>query len=608
MRILHVGNAHLVEPLRALGHEVIAAFEEYPGLAAAGVPFDVRALWRRLPAPPDLLLVADMLGPQALPFGLEDVPAPRLYYAIDVHVNFFWQRHYARLFDLVLVAQKDYVPLFAAAGVPARWLPWGADERVFHERGLRRVHDLVFVGTVDPATRPKRAAVVECLRRRFGLATFGESVGTRLSWEEMAAVFASSKIVLNEAILGDLNFRVFEAMACGALLVTERIDNGLLDLFTPDEHLAVYGPDDLVARVTHYVRADAERERVAANGAHAVRERHTLRARMAELSAVVEAGIVHRDVASDVAFAWGMTAHLAAVRGLAAAAVTVPAAARSLRTAADAGEAEAAVALAEILLWAGQDAAALAALAEARERDPALVRAWFVAAEVERRQGRGGAAADLLRAGVHAAPGLTAGTRERALAAVDRGIETPECLHALGLVMQEAGLPFVPGLICQLDAGVPRTAFDFFAAAAAADRGSRPAAESAARLLELVGLPDLAVPFYETVSRLAPDEAAAREDLRRTLWKSYRYEEAVHQARVTRALGARDVGDASPEERARAAREAEAALGDAALARLEAGDLRGARLRLERALATGASNAGAIGELLALVRAAEQRG
>src|SRR5439155_753881 len=169
--------------LRALGHEVIAAFEEYPGLAAAGVPFDVRVLWRCLPAPPDLLLVADMLGPQALPFGLEDVPAPRLYYAIDVHVNFFWQRHYARLFDLVLVA-------------------------------------------------------------------------------------------------------------------TERIDNGLLDLFTPGEHLAVYGPDDLVPQVAHYVRADAERARVAANGAQAVRERHTLRARMAALSAAVEAGIVRRDVAA----------------------------------------------------------------------------------------------------------------------------------------------------------------------------------------------------------------------------------------------------------------------------------------------------------------------
>ncbi|TMA35209.1 MAG: hypothetical protein E6J83_17695 [Deltaproteobacteria bacterium] len=254
---------------------------------------------------------------------------------------------------------------------------------------------------------------------------------------------------------------------------------------------------------------------------------------MADLSAVVEAGIVRRNVASDIAFAWGMTAHLAAVRGLAAAAVTVPAAARSLRAAADAGEAEAAVALAEILLWAEQHSPALAVLAEAREQEPKLVRAWLVAAEIERRLGRGGVAADLLRAGL--------------------------------------------------------------------------GAESAARLFELVGLPDLAVPFYETVCRLAPDEAAAREDLRRTLWKSYRYQEAAHQARVGRALAAQDVGDASPEERARAAREAEAALGDAALARLGAGDLRGARLHLERARAAGASNAERIDELLALVREAEER-
>src|SRR2546422_6369783 len=70
VRILHVGNAHLVEPLRALGHEVIAAFEEYPALAVAGVPFDVRTLWGPLAASPALLLVADTLRPQALPVGL----------------------------------------------------------------------------------------------------------------------------------------------------------------------------------------------------------------------------------------------------------------------------------------------------------------------------------------------------------------------------------------------------------------------------------------------------------------------------------------------------------------------------------------------------------
>src|SRR2546430_7724870 len=106
VRILHVGNVHLVDPLRAHGHEVIAAFEEYPALAVPGVPFDVRALWRRLPFAPDLLLVADTLGPQALPFGLEDASAPRAYYSVHLHVNFFWQLHHSRPVDLVLAAPK----------------------------------------------------------------------------------------------------------------------------------------------------------------------------------------------------------------------------------------------------------------------------------------------------------------------------------------------------------------------------------------------------------------------------------------------------------------------------------------------------------------------
>src|SRR5207244_12261619 len=138
--------------------------------------------------------------------------------------------------------------------------------------------DLAFVGVVD-ASRPKRAAVIAELRRRFGLVTFGEDAAHRLPQREMARLFASAKIVLNESIFGDLNFRTFEAMACGALLLTERIDNGLVDLFVPGEELAVYGPDDLVAQVEQHLGDDAARARIAARGAALVRGRQTPRGR-----------------------------------------------------------------------------------------------------------------------------------------------------------------------------------------------------------------------------------------------------------------------------------------------------------------------------------------
>jgi hypothetical protein len=165
MRILHLGNLQVVPALRALGHDVHVASELSPLLVQPGRPVDVRVLHREIAPDAEAFFMVDTLGRQTLAYGVAELPMPRIYWAIDVHVNFFWQRHYARLFDLVLTAQKDYVAAFEADGVPARWLPWGIDPRLFHERGLARTIDVAFVGIVD-ANRPKRAAALAELRRR----------------------------------------------------------------------------------------------------------------------------------------------------------------------------------------------------------------------------------------------------------------------------------------------------------------------------------------------------------------------------------------------------------------------------------------------------------
>jgi hypothetical protein len=46
-------------------------------------------------------------------------------------------------------------------------------------------------------------------------------------------------------VKGDLNFRTFEAMVCGATLLTERINNGQEELFIPDTHLVTYKHNDV---------------------------------------------------------------------------------------------------------------------------------------------------------------------------------------------------------------------------------------------------------------------------------------------------------------------------------------------------------------------------
>jgi hypothetical protein len=94
------------------------------------------------------------------------------------------------------------------------------------------------------------------------------------AWQE---VYGRSRMVLNQTVGGDLNFRVFEGLASGALLVTERTGNGLEHLFTDGEHLVTYPRGDVdavVGLVEHYRNADTERRAIAEHGRVRVLAQH----------------------------------------------------------------------------------------------------------------------------------------------------------------------------------------------------------------------------------------------------------------------------------------------------------------------------------------------
>jgi hypothetical protein len=558
MRILHLGNPQVVPALRALGHDVRVASQLCPLLVVPGRPVDVRLLYREIAPDADAFFMVDTLGRQALAYGIEELPIPRLYWAIDVHLNFYWQRHYGRLFDCVLSAQRDYVPLFVADGVPARWLPWGIDPTLFCDQRQRRVVDLAFVGMVD-ANRPKRAAIVAELRRRFGLVTFGEDAARRLPEREMARVFGSAKIVLNESVFGDVNFRTFEALACGALLLTERTGNGLVDLFTPGVHLATYGPDDLVAQVEHYLATPHERDRIAAAGHELVMTRHTMAARMAMVTDWLAAGVVRRDTAAQAASSFGVAAQLAMASGLSDADALMRLTAERLQPAVLAGaDVEAALALAEIMIRAGRDDGALAVLRTATVGWPADPRAWLLGGEVELRRGRGAAACELWRAGVRAAH-LPASVRDEMLPALAEP-ESAAAAFALGRVLQAEGILFHPGFARGADGGVPRTAFDYFQRSLAGEPNAFVVLEHVALVLELAGCHEFARAFRERQVQIAPADPVTRARCARALARSYALDASVHEARVAAALAGEDGIVGTPAELWSAFREAGLAL------------------------------------------------
>jgi 2-polyprenyl-3-methyl-5-hydroxy-6-metoxy-1,4-benzoquinol methylase len=207
---------------------------------------------------------------------------PSAWWAIDTHMDFAWCLTKAHDFDCLFAAQRDGAAQLRIEGISTTWLPLACEPTVHRPHPVEKRWDACFVGHVFPGPR---ADLLELLKRHFPN-TF---VGQRY-FDEMAQTYSASRVVFNRSIRNDVNMRVFEALACGSLLMTNDLSaNGQADLFQDGKHLATYTDvEELLYKVTYYLAHDTMRERIAAAGRQEVLARHTYRLRMETLLAEVE--------------------------------------------------------------------------------------------------------------------------------------------------------------------------------------------------------------------------------------------------------------------------------------------------------------------------------
>ncbi|QEH32069.1 SPBc2 prophage-derived glycosyltransferase SunS [Aquisphaera giovannonii] len=224
----------------------------------------------------DLYLSMDDDSDHRLPSPLR----PLAYWAIDTHLDFDARLERARRCDLVFAAQRDGADRLRDRGVAtSTWLPLACDPDVHRKLDVPKTLDVAFVGNLFPGAR---AELLGRLAGRFPGHFIGRAFG-----DEMARIYSSSRVVFNRSLGDDVNMRVFEALACGSLLVTNDLaGNGLGELFVVGEHLVTYrDADDLLAKVAHHLQHDGERERIAAAGRAEALAGHTYRHRMEALLA-----------------------------------------------------------------------------------------------------------------------------------------------------------------------------------------------------------------------------------------------------------------------------------------------------------------------------------
>lgn len=271
MNILLINQSWFASEWREAGHTVMS-IGRYPHLDVE-IPPGISSIREILlhycgGFEPDRIVIFDDSSPLTI-FGLDELNIPQFFYSVDTHHHAERHREFSGCVDEIWTAQSDYREFLEETGRSVGWMPLWAS--VNYEGSDSKELDACFVGTLNPALNPKRVDFFERLQKRCAIT---------VKTGAFQYIFPRARIIVNQTVKQDLNFRVFEAMISGSLLLTERIGNGLFELFSDSAHLVTYAPDDdreAAEKISFYLANPAEARRIGEAGRAEI-----LRAHLAE--------------------------------------------------------------------------------------------------------------------------------------------------------------------------------------------------------------------------------------------------------------------------------------------------------------------------------------
>jgi glycosyltransferase involved in cell wall biosynthesis len=217
----------------------------------------VDASWRNTPRNlaafrgPKALLVADTHHLSSPLIGMLKYAATELY----DRIIFLYNRHHLSFF-------------YSAGFNNLYWFPGLTfphnDETVKATRMNKRSPRIAFVGQ-SGKFHPHRARLLDALKKsKLSLDQ------RRLPQRQAIEFYGSSSVGFNASLNGDLNLRVFEIIASGAALLTDRLapESGLFQLFTEGKDIFTYSSaDELTERAKHALIHPHETAQVGRAGA-----------------------------------------------------------------------------------------------------------------------------------------------------------------------------------------------------------------------------------------------------------------------------------------------------------------------------------------------------
>ena len=279
---------YLIKALSQSGHEVFAISDKRHTLAQVNVQgsFVLSEILNKHEINPNLVIFIEGGSMQLFPQGLNDIKCLTAWYGIDTHMNYEKHLRISRLFDVTLVAQKEYVIRLISDGIrQVIWLPLGFEPSLHPSVELERIYDIGYVGSNNAQMHPARHRMLGALEKFFPKMWSGMATP-----QEMGKIYAQSKLVFNKSVNNDLNMRYFEAMGAGAVLITDPIlANGLEDLFIEGEHFLSYKNEENLLQIIDGLLKEPERIQSLGRAARkVVIERHTYHIRAIEMIKILK--------------------------------------------------------------------------------------------------------------------------------------------------------------------------------------------------------------------------------------------------------------------------------------------------------------------------------
>lgn len=249
---------YFAEAFNDLGHNLLVLSDikgKYVDEIVKG-PAKIDLISKKHGFKPDAIFFIEGGTHRILPIGMNSLNCLKLWYGIDTHMNYKKHLIVSRLFDLTLIAQKEYIENLINDGIKnVSWLPLAFPEKLLPDKSNNieeREIDISYIGSTEWSVNKKRYKLLKILKNNFDNISFGSADS-----KKMIEIYSKSKLVFNKSVNNDMNMRFFEAMGSGAILVTDKvINNGVEDIFDENKNYFTYKDEDSLINLVNELLAD----------------------------------------------------------------------------------------------------------------------------------------------------------------------------------------------------------------------------------------------------------------------------------------------------------------------------------------------------------------